>query len=141
MGTLLNLGAEKANAELLLFLVPGVRLPEDGLTELKRNLDLLPQMRAGNFHFKFGSEGFLTNFVQSQLRGWRYSGKYFLQSGIFVYRPVFDALEGFPTYVPHPGYQFAQKLEDYGPTTCLPEEFKIVAPTPNWQTLLSWLVL
>lgn len=143
-GMLLNAGADKAAGDILLFLWPGSRLPENGLQAIETNFTLLPQSIGGNFHVKFDDNSLFSQGLKRLLKKWRYQGRYFGQSGIFVRREVFEALGGFGNYDLLEDHNFTQRLEKYGATLFLPNY--ITASARNiqerkLQATISWLVI
>lgn len=133
-----NAGAGAARGEVLLFLDARYRLPDGALLAIERNLGLLPQTIGGNFHVKFQPASPGTALLAHLLKWWRYRGFYSDNSGIFVRGRVFAALGGFRPNLRASGYEFAYRLEQYGPTLYLPEA--IVGPRPRFWEALAWLV-
>ena len=140
-GGLLNAGAAAAHGDVLLFLWPGNRLPFEGLVTIEKNFLLLPQTIGGNFHLKFDADTFLSCQAKDFIATQRYRGAYYGNSGIFVRKEVFEALEGFKTYNLLEDYEFGRRLEAYGPTLYLPD--KIIATTEKFGfgTALVWAVV
>lgn len=118
---LLNAGAAAAGGDVLLFLWPDTQLPPDAPTAIERNFQLLPQTIGGNFHLKFDDASPFAKLLTRFLKHWRYQGRYYGNSGIFVRRDVFEALGGFQPYPILEDYDFARRMEKDGPTLYLPE--------------------
>jgi len=118
---LLNAGAEAATGQVLLFLWPGTRLPPNALAAIERNLALLPPTVGGNFHVKFDDDSLFARVLKRFLKRWRYRGRYYGHSAIFARRAAFEALGGFKPHKILEDYDFARRMEQYGPTLYLPE--------------------
>jgi len=140
---LLNAGANTANGDVLLFLWPESLLPASACQAIENNLALLTQTIGGNFHVKFHHNTVFYRLVAWMFKKWRYMGHYYGNSGIFVQREVFRALGGFNSGVLE-DYDFARRMERYGPTIYLPE---IIIDTSQrfrrrpLQTLWRWMVM
>ena len=143
-GSLLNCGVTKATGDVFLFLWPGSCLPDDALPAIKTNFNLLPQSVGGNFHVTYDEPSFFTRRLERLLKTWRYQGRYFGHSGIFVRREAFEALGGFRDVDLLEDYDFAQRLDNYGATLFLPQQ--IIASTSRFQNrkiqaTVSWAII
>lgn len=143
-GSRLNAGAAAAQGEVLLFLWPDSRLPPNALAAIEQNLQLLPQTIGGNFHLKFEENTLFTRWLTKFLKRWRYQGRYYGHSGIFIRKEVFQALGGFRPYDMLEDYDLARRMENYGPTLYLPET--IIASARKFQSrplkaALTWLII
>lgn len=143
-GTLLNDGAAAAKGDVLLFLWPDSRLPVDALLAIQSNFALLPQTIGGNFYLKFDDNSLYTRLLTRFLKQWRYRGRYYGNSGIFIRRDAYEALEGFRPYNILEDYDFARRMEKYGPTLNLPNP--IIASSRKFQqqklrATLIWLIM
>ena len=143
-GALLNDGVAAANGDVLLFLWPDSRLPANALLAIERNFDLLPQTIGGNFYLKFDDNTLFTRLFARFLKQWRYRGRYYGNSGIFIRRSAFDALGGFRPYNILEDYDFARRMEKYGPTLNLSDA--IIASTRKFQqrklkAILIWSII
>ena len=125
----LNAGAQTAQGDILLFLEPRHRLPVDALAAITRNFELLPHTVGGNFHLNFESNSLFAQFVSRLVKWKRYSGRYGIDSGLFVQKTAFAALNGFQPETRFADYNFARRLEKLGPTLFLPETLTLPAPT------------
>lgn len=143
-GALLNAGAAKATGDVLLFLWPGTRLPDDGLQAIETNFRLLPQSIGGNFHVKHDDPSLFSQGLQKLLKRWRYRGRYFGSSAIFVQKETFGTLAGFRDYDLLEDYDFAQRLEKQGATLFLPNY--VTAPARSFKdrkvrATIAWMVI
>ncbi len=141
-GKLLNAGVAAANGDVLLSLWPGSQLPPDAVSTIERNLKLLPQTIGGNFHVKFDDNSLFVRLLARLLKKWRYRGHYYGNSGIFVHREIYEAIGGFQSYKILEDYDFAQRMEKFGPTLYLPDT--IIASAHKFKdkklrTALIWL--
>ncbi len=137
-GAQLNAGAAAAVGEVLLFLEARQQLPDLALLAIDQNFKLLPQSIGGNFHLKFMPSTLLAKVLAYILKRRRYRGSYSDNSGIFVRKEVYEAIGGFRPDLDLTGYDFAHRLEEYGPTLFLPET--ILAPLPSLSEALTCLV-
>ncbi|MCB0163690.1 MAG: glycosyltransferase [Anaerolineae bacterium] len=143
-GALLNIGAANATGDIFLFLWPGCRLPDKALPAIEANFEVLPQAVGGNFHVTFDDASRLAQGLKLLLKRWRYHGRYFGHSGIFVRREIFEALGGFRDYDLLEDYDFAQRLEKQGATLFLPHYITASAQTFQNRKLraaISWIVI
>ena len=141
---LLNSGAAIARGDILLFLWPGSRLPPQAMPAIEHNFQLLPQTIAGNFHVKFDDQSLYTKLLTRLLKHRRYRGRYYGNSGIFVRKAVYEALGGFQSYPVLEDYDFARRLEKYGPTLYLPDA--IIASAHKFRNkkikaALTWVIV
>lgn len=141
---LLNDGATAAKGDVLLFLWPDSRLPEDALPAIERNFKLLPQTIGGNFYLKFDDNSLFTRLLTRFLKQWRYRGRYYGNSGIFIRRDAYEALSGFRPYIILEDYDFARRMEKYGPTLNLPNP--VIASSRKFhqrkiKATLIWLIM
>lgn len=143
-GSRLNAGASAAKGDIFLFLWPDSCLPADALVAIERNLGLLPQTIGGNFHLKFEENTLYIRWLTKFLKLWRYKGHYYGNSGIFIRKKVFLALDGFRPYDLLEDYDLARRMENYGPTVYLPET--IIASSRKFQgrplkAAFTWLII
>lgn len=143
-GSRLNAGASAARGNIFLFLWPDSCLPANALAAIERNFELLPQTVGGNFHLKFEENTLLTRWLTKFLKRWRYQGRYYGHSGIFIRKEVFQALGGFRPYDVLEDYDLARRMENYGPTLYLPET--IIASARKFQSrplkaAFIWLII
>jgi len=130
-GEWLNAGARAAQGEILLFLEARHHLPADALAAILRNFKLLPHTRGGNFHLHFESNSFFAGWLEHLVKWRRYGGHYGTDSGLFVQKTAFAALNGFQPQARFTDYDFVHRLEKLGPTLFLPETLSLPSPTPK----------
>ena len=143
-GALLNAGADRATGDILLFLWPDCRLPEQALPAIEANFEVLPQAIGGNFHVTFDAPSRFAQGLKLLLKRWRYQGRYFGHSGIFVRKEIFEALGGFRDYDLLEDYDFTQRMEKQGATLFLPHYITASArPFQNrkLRAAISWMVI
>jgi rSAM/selenodomain-associated transferase 2 len=120
-GQQLAAGAGAARGEALLFLHADCVFPPGGLAALERLLRERPEVIGGNFRLLFdGNDGFsrwLTGFYALIRR----FGFYYGDSGIFVRRPVFEAIGGVRPIALMEDYDLVRRLHRAGPTACVAE--------------------
>lgn len=92
----MNAGAAVATGDILLFLHADTCLPPDAIAELNR-LQADPDCHAGGFHHRF-SGGHWTLRTVSWLHNRRcaWTGVFYGDQAMFVRRPLFEDLGGFP---------------------------------------------
>jgi len=119
----LNVGAEAASGDILLFLHADTILPENGLLQLAYRLKKDPEIIGGAFkkYWNWPSNITLTGFI----RAWNYFLTGFGNWGvrlcrlfpgdntIFVRKDIFEELDGFSEMWILEGFDFCRKLKQY----------------------------
>jgi len=131
-------GIAQAGGEILLFLTPGHQLPVEALLTIQRNFELLPQTVGGNFHLKFKPTSLPATLINPLLKRWRYRGRYFFSSGIFIRTTVYHKIGGLRPETRFADLDLVQRMEKYGPTLYLPDT--LIAPPPSLRQAATWLV-
>ncbi len=130
-------GIGAARGDILLFLEPHHQLPVEALLTIRRNFDLLPQTVGGNFHLKFKPSTLPVKFIKPLLKRWRYRGRYFFDSGIFIRTTVYHEIGGLRPEARLADLDLVRRMEKYGPTLYLPDT--LLAPPPSWGQIAAWL--
>lgn len=140
----MNAGAAVATGDLLMFVHADTRLPPDAWTHLAAAARQ-PRLVGGNFELRFdGGDRF------SQVLAWfrrkeRRMGIYYGDSAIFCRREVFADLGGYQPLEIMEDYDFARRLEQAGPTTCLPTP--VITSSRRWKahgivrTVVTWNII
>lgn len=115
-GTQLNVGAEAADGDILLFLHADTSLPTGALHAVRRAVWHQDAV-GGNFALRFdGDPGFCAILsAQAYLRQ-KFTGVYFGDSAIFARRDIFETIGGFPDQPLLEDFEFSRRLESYGKT-------------------------
>ncbi len=138
----LNLGAELAVGEVLLFLHADARLAHGAVAAIEQAL-VPREIVGGNFRLLFEGENVWSRFFTWANEVRRRFGIYYGDSGIFVRRVVFERLGGFRTIPIMDDYEFVRRLERLGRTAYLREVVQV--SDRRWRiqgvfrTLLSWI--
>jgi rSAM/selenodomain-associated transferase 2 len=138
-GLQLNAGAGEAGGDVLLFLHADVAPP----------LDLAAQVRdalshghmGGNFRLRYPGGGLLGRWLEALAPFYRWLGRYYGDSGIFVRREVYERIGGFPEMPVMEDVVFVRRMEAAGKTAYLPGP--MVSSPRRWEgrsgrTLLLW---
>lgn len=137
-----NSAAQKASAEVFLFLHADVIIPLDAvevIEESLRNSSII----GGNFQLVFEGNSSVTAFFNWCYRVRRPFGIYYGDSGLFVRRQIFEALGGFKSIPIMDDYEFVRRMERAGRTVCL--KSPLIASDRRWRlqglfpTLFSWV--
>jgi rSAM/selenodomain-associated transferase 2 len=117
----LNLGAARAQGQVLLFLHADTLLPPNGLDVLKSTLAQNPAILGGGFRRRFDHPSRLLR-LTSWLAGWRarWWGALLGDQAMFVRRSAFHALGGFPAMDVFEDLEFSLRLRALGRTAVLP---------------------
>lgn len=109
-GPQMNLGAEQARADRLLFLHADTQLPPDGLSLIR---DTLTNADAGIFRLAFDRDSLLLRFY-AWCTGWNWVRLCFGDRGLFATRSAFEAVGGFPDWPLFEDLELAARLHEYG---------------------------
>ncbi|MCZ7567927.1 MAG: TIGR04283 family arsenosugar biosynthesis glycosyltransferase [Ardenticatenaceae bacterium] len=119
-GAQLNAGAAAAQGEVLLFLHADTALPPGSLDAV-RTAATDPALVGGNFRLRFEGRDVASRLFTAYYRAQQqWLNVYYGDSAIFVRREVFAALSGFRNDPIMEDYDFVRRLEQLGPTACLP---------------------
>jgi rSAM/selenodomain-associated transferase 2 len=115
-GRQLRAGATAASGEILLFLHADSVFPAGGLAALAAALDRDPAIPGGNFRVVFDGDSGFARWLTGFYAWLRRFALYYGDSGIFVRRPVYDAIGGVAPMALMEDYDFVRRLERAGPT-------------------------
>jgi rSAM/selenodomain-associated transferase 2 len=140
----MNHGAAHATGDILLFLHADVLFPVDGLRAIEQSLGD-PRIVGGNLSIVYEGTSHVSR-VFTLINQWRRPfGIFYGDSGIFVRRIVFEAMNGYRLLPLMEDYDFARRLIRRGRTVCLNQPLWVSAR--RWdeygllRTLLAWVVL
>ena len=111
-GAQLNTGAQAANGPILWFVHADARVHPRSLEYLEKCIANL-HLCGGNFRLRFEAKGNAPHLFARIARQQRRLGIYYGDSGIWVRREVFHALNGFESWPLFEDYDFARRLEKY----------------------------
>ncbi len=114
-------GAAAARGDVLLFLHADSNFPRGGLAAVARVLGQHPAAVGGNFRLLFDGDDKFSRWLDGFYAWLRARGFYYGDSGVFVRRPVYDALGGIRPIALMEDFEFNRRLEDFGETVCIDE--------------------
>ena len=117
-GQQLKLGADQAQADVLLFLHADTRFPDGGLAAMRDRLSD-PEIVGGNFRVLFDGDDAFSKWLNGFYAWFRKHGLYYGDSAVFVRRSVYWKLGGIQPLAVMEDYDFTRRLERYGRTTCI----------------------
>lgn len=142
-----NAGAKLAGGDVLLFLHADCRLPGDGIRELRRHFERLPDATCGCFQQQIDAQGLKYRMLESgnlwraRVLKWVYGDQ-----GIFVRSEVFRRLEGFPEVPLMEDLLLMKRLKKIGPVAIL--NSRLIVSARRWehrgvvtQTMRNWAFL
>ena len=140
----MNHGAAHAGGDILLFLHADVLLPPDALNAIEKSCEE-SRVVGGNLSIVYDGDSF-TSRVFTLVNRWRRPfGIFYGDSGIFMRRSVFEAMEGYRVLPLMEDYDFARRLVRRGRTVCLDQLLWVSAR--RWEeyglmrTLAAWVTL
>ena len=127
----MNAGARAARGEILLFLHADTALPPGGpeaATEALRT----PEVVGGRFDVRFDSTRPIFSLIATMMNARsRLSGIATGDQAIFVRRPIYDALGGFPDIPLMEDVEFSRRLKRQGRLACL--TLRVTTSARKWQ--------
>lgn len=144
-GPQMNLGAEAANGEILLFLHSDVRLNPGALLIVSNSMED-PGKKGGIFNVYFDGENWIARTFNRIYRWRRYLGIFYGDAGIFVRREVFREMGGFKPYPIMEDYEFGRRLFGWGGRMAMLTE-PIFVSDRRWRkaglrrTLYVWFII
>jgi len=145
-GRQLREGAERAKADVLLFLHADSRFPQGGLAALADALARRPDCPGGNFRLVFDGDDRFSRWLDGFYAFIRARGFYYGDSAPFVRRSVYDALGGIRPLALMEDYDFVRRLERAG-RTCQVTESPLVTSSRRFHgrrpaaIVFGWLVI
>ena len=137
-----NLGAHGASGEVLWFLHADCLPPRGALGQIRRAVD--SGAPGGNFRMRFEARGLAPRLFEFIARAQRARGVYYGDSGLWLTRPAWDAIGGFPAWPLFEDYALVKKLEARGKTACCAGPLRVSArrfARQPWRVLGLWLEL
>jgi rSAM/selenodomain-associated transferase 2 len=139
----MNIGAEQASGDILLFLHADCSLEPGALTEVERVLNQ-PKVAAGCFQMNVRADGSLYRLIDSCATArTRLTGLIYGDQGLFLRRELFFNLRGFPTVSLMEDLLFSRMLQRAGRIVVIPK--RIFVSPRRWQqtglirqTLRNW---
>jgi rSAM/selenodomain-associated transferase 2 len=118
-GLQLQLGAEVARGDTLLFLHADSQWPSGALAAIEMAFATSSDVIGGNFQLIFDGDTRFSRWLTRFYARIRRHGFYYGDSGIFVPRTVYDKLGGIGRLALMEDYDFVRRLERFGRTTCI----------------------
>ena len=139
----MNLGAEQASGDILLFLHADCSLEPGALTEVERVLHQ-PKVAAGCFQMRVRADGPLYRLIDACATARvRLTGLMYGDQGLFLRRDLFFSLGGFPSVKLMEDLLFSRRLQRTGRIVVIPK--RIFVSPRRWQqtglirqTLRNW---
>lgn len=135
-GHQLNVGAEMASGEIILFLHSDCRLDKGGLVAIDESLKDSSYI-GGAFSLRIDDQAWPLRFISwsSNLRA-RYMNLIFGDQGIFIRKSVFKELGGYPDIPLMEDWEFSKNMAAVGKLVFLPE--KIYTSARRWHKYGIW---
>ena len=114
-------GVNEASGDVLLFLHADTLFPAGGLKRIEQMLTEQPELVGGNFRLLFDGDTAFSRWLTSFYAWIRWCGLYYGDSGIFVRRSAYDALDGIRPIPIMEDIDFVRRLEWFGKTCCILE--------------------
>ena len=118
-GAGMAIAAEAARGDVLFFLHADSVLPPCSLDRIDEVLAADANIIGGNFRLVFDGDGKFSRRLTRFCAWIRLLGFYYGDSGIFVRRPVYQALGGFRPIPVMEDWDFVRRLERFGRTRCI----------------------
>lgn len=143
----MNLGAQKAKGDLLVFLHADTKVNPIDLIELSQQMKQRPEFVGGAFRFALDQNGFKNRLIELgvRLRERTFRLPYGDQA-IFVRQSLFEKLGGYPEVALLEDVLLIQKMKALGPLFFYPK--KAVTSARRWErhgylktTLVNWLTI
>lgn len=138
----LNLAAEQAAGEIILFLHADTEVPGNAISKLEQVMRR-NSAPGGNFQIEFSGHSPITHLFTWIYRIRRPLGIYYGDSGIFVRRETFARMGGFKPIPIMDDYEFVRRMERQGKTVCV--QAPLLVSDRRWRvqgmvkTLASWI--
>lgn len=130
----MNAGAELATGDVLLFLHADTQLPNHAITDIT-----LAVRRAewGRFDVRLDNPAWMLKVV-SQMMNWRsrLSGIATGDQAIFIKKPLFEQLGGYPQQALMEDIELCKRLKAIGKPSCL--QSKVITSARRWQQYGTW---
>lgn len=118
-GQQLRAGAGAARGDVLLFLHADSQFRAGGLARITATLAANPEVVGGNFRLVFDGEDGFSRWLTRFYARIRARGLYYGDSGVFVRRPIYEALGGVRPIALMEDYDFVRRMERFGRTVCI----------------------
>ena len=130
----MNAGAELATGDVLLFLHADTQLPNHAIADIT---SAVRQAAWGRFDVRLDSSTWMLKVV-SQMINWRsrLSGIATGDQAIFIKKPLFDQLGGYPQQPLMEDIELCKRLKGIGKPACL--RSKVITSARRWQQYGTW---
>jgi rSAM/selenodomain-associated transferase 2 len=145
-GQQISAGCAEARGDVLLHLHADTVFPAGGLVAIARVLEADDQIVGGNFSIIFDGDTEFARWLTDFYAWFRGHGLYYGDSGIFVRRSVYEQLGGIRPIAVMEDFDFSQRLERAGNTTCIKEppivsSSRRFAGRKRWRIVTGWIVM
>lgn len=130
----MNAGAELATGDVLLFLHADTQLPNHAIADIT---SAVRQAAWGRFDVRLDSSAWMLKVV-SQMMNWRsrLSGIATGDQAIFIKKPLFEQLGGYPQQALMEDVELCKRLKAIGKPACL--RSKVITSARRWQQYGTW---
>lgn len=130
----MNAGAELATGDVLLFLHADTQLPNHAIADIT---SAVRQAAWGRFDVRLESSTWMLKVV-SQMMNWRsrFSGIATGDQAIFIKKPLFEQLGGYPQQPLMEDIELCKRLKAIGKPACL--RSKVITSARRWQQYGTW---
>ena len=130
----MNAGAELATGDVLLFLHADTQLPNHAIADIT---SAVRQAAWGRFDVRLDSSAWMLKVV-SQMINWRsrFSGIATGDQAIFIKKPLFEQLGGYPQQPLMEDIELCKRLKAVGKPACL--RSKVITSARRWQQYGTW---
>lgn len=130
----MNAGAELATGDVLLFLHADTQLPNHAIADIT---SAVRQAAWGRFDVRLDSSAWMLKVV-SQMINWRsrFSGIATGDQAIFIKKPLFEQLGGYPQQPLMEDIELCKRLKAIGKPACL--RSKVITSARRWQQYGTW---
>ena len=130
----MNAGAELATGDVLLFLHADTQLPNHAIADITL---AVRQAAWGRFDVRLDSSTWMLKVV-SQMINWRsrFSGIATGDQAIFIKKPLFEQLGGYPQQPLMEDIELCKRLKAIGKPACL--QSKVITSARRWQQYGTW---
>ncbi len=144
-GQQLKAGADKARADVIIFLHADTHLPVTAFIDIDRELSDETKI-GGNFRVLFDGDSAFAEWLNNFYAWFRSKGLYYGDSVIFLRRSVYHELGGIMPLTVMEDYDLSRKMERLGGTVCI-EENPVVTSSRRFKNrhpaaiFMGWCVL
>jgi rSAM/selenodomain-associated transferase 2 len=145
-GGQLRVGAAAARYDVLWFLHADCRVASGARAAIGRELAAAPNAPGGNFRLRFDGDDDFSRWLDGFYARIRAKGVYYGDSGVFVRRSAYEALDGIRPLALMEDYDFNRRLERLGSTLMIENPPLVTssrrfAGRRKWAIVMGWLLI